>query len=72
MAVNMKSRIGSINNPVSVLNSKITEPVGLLTNYINAMIDYETLDSDVNYRYLEVAKKEYKDFIAKVNNRFLW
>jgi hypothetical protein len=51
----------SIVNKVPV---KIKTPTGVVTRYINAMIAYESVESEENYRYLEAAKKEYKDFLS--------
>jgi len=46
------------------IDVKIKKPASLLTKYIQAMVAYDTLKSDENYKYLEAAKKEYKDFLA--------
>ncbi len=46
------------------IDEKVTKPVGLVTKYIDAMIAYDALRSDENYKYLEEVKKEYKDFLA--------
>ncbi|MCX7186938.1 MAG: hypothetical protein NTW57_06760 [Methylophilales bacterium] len=46
------------------IDEKLTKPVGLVTKYIDAMIAYDALRSDENYKYLEEVKKEYKDFLA--------
>jgi hypothetical protein len=51
----------SIMNKIPV---KIKMPKDVVTNYINAMIAYEALKSDENYKYLEAVKKEYKEFLA--------
>lgn len=36
---------------------------GVVAKYINAMVAYDALRSDENYKYLEEVKKEYKDFL---------
>lgn len=46
------------------IDEKVTKPVGLVTKYIDAMIAYDALRTDENYKYLEEVKKEYKDFLA--------
>jgi hypothetical protein len=46
------------------IDEKVTKPVGLVTKYIDAMIAYDALRSDDNYKYLEEVKKEYKEFLA--------
>jgi len=46
------------------IDEKVIKPVGLVTKYIDAMIAYDALRSDKNYKYLEAVKKEYKDFLA--------
>ena len=46
------------------IEENVTKPVGLVTKYIDAMIAYDALRSDENYKYLEEVKKEYKDFLA--------
>jgi len=51
----------SVMNKIPV---KIKMPKDVVTNYINAMIAYEALKSDENYKYLEAVKKEYKEFLA--------
>jgi len=39
-------------------------PSGIVSKYMNAMIAYETFETDENRLYLEAMKKEYKDFLA--------
>ena len=46
------------------IDENVTKPVGLVTKYIDAMIAYDALRTDENYKYLEEVKKEYKDFLA--------
>ncbi len=46
------------------IDEKVTKPVGLVTKYIDAMIAYDALRTDENYKYLEEVKKEYKDFLT--------
>jgi hypothetical protein len=46
------------------IDDQITKPVGLVAKYIDAMIAYDGLRSDENYKYLEEVKKEYKDFLV--------
>lgn len=41
---------------------KIT--VGIVSKYMNAMIAFESFETDENRFYLEAMKKEYKDFLA--------
>ena len=49
------------------IDVKIKKSVGLLTKYIEAMIAYDTLKSDENYKYLEAVKNEWREKIAKIN-----
>lgn len=42
---------------------KVIKSVGVVTKYIDAMNAYDALKSDENYNYLEVVKKEYKEFL---------
>ena len=49
------------------IDVKIKKSVGLLTKYIDAMIAYDTLKSDENYKYLEAVKNEWHEKIAKIN-----
>ncbi len=46
------------------IDDKVTQPVGLVTKYIDAMIAYDALRSDENYKHLEEVKKEYKEFLT--------
>jgi hypothetical protein len=43
---------------------QITQSTGLVRDYINAMVAYETVKSDQNLKYLEDAKKAYKEFLV--------
>ncbi|MEY3883102.1 MAG: hypothetical protein RIS87_1604 [Pseudomonadota bacterium] len=56
--------------PNSAYRSKIKQtqvtrkiPSGVVAKYINAIVAYDALRSDENYKYLEEVKKEYKDFL---------
>lgn len=50
------------------IDVKIKKSVGLLTKYIDAMIAYDTLKSDENYRYLEAVKSEWRERMAKIKS----
>ena len=50
----------------SVINKipvKIKMPTEIVSRYINAMVAYEALKSDENYKHFEKVKEEYKDFL---------
>ena len=52
----------------SVINKipvKIKMPTEIVSRYINAMVAYEALKSDENYKHFEKVKEEYKDFLDK-------
>jgi hypothetical protein len=41
-----------------------TNQSGLISNYIYAMVTYEDLKSDENYKHLEKSERKYKDFLS--------
>ncbi len=41
-----------------------TNQAGLISNYIYAMVTYEDLKSDENYKHLEKSERKYKDFLS--------
>ena len=49
----------------SIKKTQVTRkiPAGIVAKYINAMVAYDALRSDENYKYFEEVKKEYKDFL---------
>ncbi len=65
--INPTSQINGVGFSMKKIDVKIKKSVGLLTKYIDAMIAYDTLKSDENYKYLEAVKNEWREKIAKIN-----
>lgn len=61
-------RNSAYRSEMKKIDEKVIKPVGLVTKYIDAMIAYDTLKSDENYRYLEAVKNEWRERMTKIKS----